>query len=153
MASVLESIQSFTDSSQRLDEIQEGVGGIKRQLTDSEDRQVLEWLSSSDRGRERHVEIRSRRTPGTGTWILHTPAFRDWIDEASPAKLVWFIGAPGCGKSTLLYVCVCLLYAESQLTRIALSSLMNWRPHNAKTTQWLPTIIATIVLKLRSHWP
>lgn len=110
MASVLESIQSITDSSQRLDEIQEDMGGIKRHLTDSEDRQVLEWLSSSDRGRERHVEIRSRRTPGTGTWILHTPAFRDWIDEASPVKLAWFIGAPGCGKSTLLYVFVCVCY-------------------------------------------
>lgn len=104
MTSVLESIQSFTDPSRQLDEIREGVGGIKLQLIDSEDRQALEWLSSSGRGHEKHFEIRSRRTPGTGTWILHAKAFRDWIDEASPVKLAWFIGAPGCGKSTLLYV-------------------------------------------------
>lgn len=104
MKSVLEGIQTFTDPSQQLDEIQEDVVGIKRQLTNSEDKLVLEWLSPSDRARERHSEIRSRRTPGTGSWILHTRAFRDWIDETSPAKLAWFIGAPGCGKSTLLYV-------------------------------------------------
>ncbi|KAE8146719.1 hypothetical protein BDV25DRAFT_46500 [Aspergillus avenaceus] len=101
MSAILESIQSFTGSTERLVEIQESVNSITRQLTDKHDMKILDWLSP-ERGRMRHHEVRSRRTPGTGKWVLNTSFFQDWINPESPQRFLWLVGAPGCGKSTLL---------------------------------------------------
>lgn len=102
MSSMLEGIQSLTEASDQLSSIQKDVGSIKRQLTDTYDMEILEWLSPSH-GRGRHSEVRSRRTPGTGKWLLDTSDFQNWIDKESSQKILWLVGDPGCGKSTLLY--------------------------------------------------
>lgn len=103
MASLLEGVQSLQEASDQLSSIQRDVGSIKRQLTDSYDMEILEWLSS-EQGRGRHSEVRSRRTPGTGKWLADTSSFQNWVDKESSQKILWLVGDPGCGKSTLLYV-------------------------------------------------
>ncbi|OJJ81754.1 uncharacterized protein ASPGLDRAFT_587411 [Aspergillus glaucus CBS 516.65] len=105
MELVLGNVEYLADPSQRLSEIQESVGSIERQLTDSLDREILDWLSS-ERGQGRHHEVQSRRTPGTGKWILSTPAFQTWLNNAYPERLLWIVGAPRCGKSTLVSLIV-----------------------------------------------
>lgn len=100
MASILDSVQCFMGPAQRLMEIHESVGSISQKLTDAQDLELLDWLSSDRRGR--HHEVRSRRTPHTGQWVFNTPAFQNWLDGSR--KLLWLVGAPGCGKSTLVYV-------------------------------------------------
>lgn len=102
MSSLLEGIQSLTEASDQLSSIQKDVGSIKRQLTDSYDMEILEWLSP-EHGRGRHCEVGSRRTPGTGKWVLDMPDFQKWLDKESSQKVFWLVGDPGCGKSTLLY--------------------------------------------------
>ncbi|KAF9883650.1 Ankyrin repeat and SOCS box protein 7 [Aspergillus nanangensis] len=94
---MVESIRSVVDPTERLLEIQAGVGNDR-------DVEILDWLSSSQ-GHSRHDEVRARRTPGTGKWILDSPSFREWRDDASP-RLLWFTGPPGSGKSTLLSMIV-----------------------------------------------
>jgi GTPase SAR1 family protein len=103
MSSMLEGIQSLQDASDQLSSIQRDVGSIKRQLTDTYDMEILEWLSP-EQGRGRHSEVRSRRTPGTGKWLADTSSFQNWLDKESLQKILWLVGDPGCGKSTLLYV-------------------------------------------------
>lgn len=100
MNSLLEGVRSLTEASDQISSIQKDVGSIKRQLTDSYDMEILEWLSP-DHGRGRHYEVRSRRTPGTGKWLLNTPDFQNWLNNDS--RILWLVGDPGCGKSTLLY--------------------------------------------------
>ncbi|KAJ5979933.1 hypothetical protein N7481_007231 [Penicillium waksmanii] len=101
MSSMLEGIQSLREASDQLSSIQRDVGSIKRQLTDTYDMEILEWLSP-EHGRGRHSEVRSRRTPGTGKWLADTSSFQNWLDKESSQRILWLVGDPGCGKSTLL---------------------------------------------------
>lgn len=100
MKALLDGVLSLTEASDQLSSIQKDVGSIKRQLTDNYDMEILEWLSP-DHGRGRHYEVRSRRTPGTGKWLLKSPDFQNWLMNES--RILWLVGDPGCGKSTLLY--------------------------------------------------
>ncbi|KAK5790661.1 hypothetical protein VI817_007948 [Penicillium citrinum] len=92
MNSLLEGVRSLTEASDQISSIQKDVGSIKRQVTDSYDMEILEWLSP-DHGRGRHYEVRSRRTPGTGKWLLNTPDFQNWLNNDS--RILWLVGDPG----------------------------------------------------------
>lgn len=100
MASILGSVQWFTEPTQRLMETHENVGSASRRLNDAQGLELLDWPSSGRRGR--HREVRSRRTRHTGQWVSNTLAFQKWLDGSQ--KLIWIVGAPGCGKLTLAYV-------------------------------------------------
>ncbi|KAF8246353.1 hypothetical protein K440DRAFT_553495, partial [Wilcoxina mikolae CBS 423.85] len=55
--------------------------------------EVLEWLSSTD-FTSRHNDIRSLKTPGTGTWFLQSPIFQQWRDSRQGSCL-WCPGIRG----------------------------------------------------------
>ena len=104
-SSLLEGIRSLADTTEQISSTRKEVSNIKKQLNDSYDMEVLEWLSP-EHGRGRHFEVRSRRTPGTGKWILEMSDFQNWFDKKSLQKVLWLVGDPGCGKTTLLYVLI-----------------------------------------------
>ena len=86
---------------------------------------VLWWLSPSQHDRK-HIDVLSKRIPGTGIWLLQTQQFRDWRYEANSKSYIWCYGGPGTGKTVLTYdriVVVILLGLLMKL--IALLWLMN----------------------------
>ncbi|KAI9693419.1 MAG: hypothetical protein M1820_009295 [Bogoriella megaspora] len=60
-------------------------------------RDMLCWLSPVDPSQNYNAAIQKRQ-PGTGEWLLRSPAYRNWID--SPGSL-WLEGIGGCGKTVL----------------------------------------------------
>ncbi|ERF69027.1 hypothetical protein EPUS_08377 [Endocarpon pusillum Z07020] len=50
---------------------------------------------------DKHDELLSKRTEGTGNWFLESPIFTTWA-SASQSTL-WCPGIPGAGKSVMMY--------------------------------------------------
>ncbi|KAL4755848.1 Pfs, NACHT and Ankyrin domain protein [Aspergillus foveolatus] len=61
-------------------------------------REIAQWLSDLDFGL-RHNDIRCRRQPGTGQWLLESAEFSAWM--GSSQNLVFCSGMPGAGKTFL----------------------------------------------------
>jgi hypothetical protein len=67
--------------------------------------ELLSSISSLQPER-RHIDVKAKRTKGTGAWFLNAPAFTAWsafVDGQDYQALLSF-GAPGAGKSILLCV-------------------------------------------------
>lgn len=71
-------------------------------------RELYMWLRSpehdiaSNAENDQYEYARVRGTcPGSGSWVLSKPAFKEWMDPAFPAipPLLWINGAPGAGQS------------------------------------------------------
>ncbi|KKZ68567.1 hypothetical protein EMCG_01016 [[Emmonsia] crescens] len=73
---------------------------IKREK--SEDKSMfLEWLSGSGAGFDkRHMDIFSKKHPGTADWLLNSKEFKSWVDSPD-SSLLWCYGNPGAGKSVI----------------------------------------------------
>ncbi|KAH7187521.1 hypothetical protein BKA60DRAFT_602335 [Fusarium oxysporum] len=56
------------------------------------------WLSPSDYSTNAKL-ARERRHPGTGTWLLDSPAFQEW--KLGSRRHLWLYGLAGCGKTVL----------------------------------------------------
>jgi hypothetical protein len=65
-------------------------------LPASEQRMVLEWLSSTDAA-ESHRAARAKHEPGTGNWLLASEDFGLWL--TCTMELLWLNGIPGSGKT------------------------------------------------------
>ena len=63
-------------------------------------------LKYSEGINEQHIEYQSHRlrnparTPGTCTWFLEHPEYKQWRQDFS-SGILWLSGDPGCGKSVL----------------------------------------------------
>lgn len=73
-----------------------------RLLGESTRAEILAWLSPLE-PRVRHKEVRSRRVPEVGDWLLRTEVFQGWSsvssqDEFDNATLFCY-GDPGVGKT------------------------------------------------------
>ncbi|KAH6873705.1 ankyrin repeat-containing domain protein [Coprinopsis sp. MPI-PUGE-AT-0042] len=53
-----------------------------------------------------HLDILSRATPGTGTWLLKTDKFIIWLDPNGDLKILWGTGIPGAGKTVLASIVI-----------------------------------------------
>jgi hypothetical protein len=54
---------------------------------------------------KRHQDVQSRRTEGTGNWLIETPEFKLWFDHQvleTRRALIGF-GEPGAGKTFVWY--------------------------------------------------
>ncbi|RKK66726.1 hypothetical protein BFJ69_g15146 [Fusarium oxysporum] len=56
------------------------------------------WLSPPDYSTNANL-ARKRRHPGTGAWLLNSPAFQDW--KLGSRQHLWLYGLAGCGKTIL----------------------------------------------------
>ncbi|KAK6343722.1 hypothetical protein TWF730_011311 [Orbilia blumenaviensis] len=73
-------------------------------------KKILHSISGLDHTKS-FINSRDRRHPGTGSWFLTLPEFKDW-DGALDSAVLWYHGIPGSGKSILatsiidhLYTC------------------------------------------------
>jgi len=64
--------------------------------------ELLQWLSPLE-PRNRHREVRARRHPSVGNWLLETDEFQEWRGGDRPTdKAIYFCsGEPGVGKTYL----------------------------------------------------
>ncbi|EXL39659.1 hypothetical protein FOCG_17746 [Fusarium oxysporum f. sp. radicis-lycopersici 26381] len=59
---------------------------------------IERWLSPPDYSTNANL-ARTRRHPGTGTWLLDSSAFREWT--VGRRRHLWLYGLAGCGKTVL----------------------------------------------------
>ncbi|KAG5793238.1 hypothetical protein H9Q69_007716 [Fusarium xylarioides] len=59
---------------------------------------IERWLSPPDYSTNANL-ARERRHPGTGTWLLNSPAFQEW--KLGTRQHLWLYGLAGCGKTIL----------------------------------------------------
>ncbi|RKK93408.1 hypothetical protein BFJ70_g17737, partial [Fusarium oxysporum] len=59
---------------------------------------IERWLSPPDCSTNANL-ARERRHPGTGTWLLNSPAFQEW--KLGSRQHLWLHGLAGCGKTIL----------------------------------------------------
>ncbi|KAF9768888.1 hypothetical protein IL306_013759, partial [Fusarium sp. DS 682] len=59
---------------------------------------IERWLSPPDYSTNANL-ARKRRHPGTGTWLLNSPAFQEW--KLGSRRHLWLYGLAGCGKTIL----------------------------------------------------
>ncbi|KAL8967130.1 MAG: hypothetical protein Q9183_003055 [Haloplaca sp. 2 TL-2023] len=63
---------------------------------------VLGWLSKISQ-QEKHNNVRSLHTHGTGQWLLQDPIFQQWKHRPTGHQTVlWCHGPPGSGKTVLI---------------------------------------------------
>lgn len=74
---------------------------LKYAYTEDKEVEILEWLSRSQ-SNERHHDVRMKRTPGTGKWILELMAYQTWTYDPLSKNYLWCVGMPGTGKTTLM---------------------------------------------------
>lgn len=61
------------------------------------DESLRRWLSPVDPSRSLNTATDSLM-PGTGTWLLNKPSYREWKDQPGS---IWLHGPPGSGKTVL----------------------------------------------------
>ncbi|GKU06983.1 unnamed protein product [Fusarium langsethiae] len=59
---------------------------------------IERWLSPPDCSTNANL-ARKRRHPGTGAWLLNSPAFQEW--KLGLRRHLWLYGVAGCGKTIL----------------------------------------------------
>jgi hypothetical protein len=60
--------------------------------------QIERWLSPPDYSTNASL-ARKRRHPGTGAWLLNSPAFQEW--KLGSRRHLWLYSLAGCGKTIL----------------------------------------------------
>lgn len=55
---------------------------------------------------KRHHDVQARRTQGTGSWLIETVEFRNWLENRSieECRTLLGLGDPGAGKTFAWYV-------------------------------------------------
>lgn len=76
-------------------------GSLIDAFAEAKEQRILDWLSPTQYS-QRHNDVRARRLPGTGQWLLDCEKFQAWLESKTP--IFWCIGGPGVGKSVLTYV-------------------------------------------------
>ncbi|KAF4461456.1 hypothetical protein FALBO_11750 [Fusarium albosuccineum] len=85
-----------------LDSIESTVNVTKHEVmnmaSDNHLSKIERWLSPSDYSANANL-ARKHRHPGTGTWLLNSPAFQEW--KLGSRQHLWLYGLAGCGKTIL----------------------------------------------------
>ncbi|KAJ5841875.1 hypothetical protein N7534_011705 [Penicillium rubens] len=82
-----------------LSRVDENVHSLLGQMSKYNRTRLLEWISPIKFG-EHHYNVKEKRTPGTGEWLLQDERFRDW-EKANSSGIFWLQGSPGTGKTYL----------------------------------------------------
>lgn len=59
-----------------------GVSHLLNRVDENERGELLKWISKVPFGKH-HDEIREKRTPGTGDWLIQREDFNSWKDRDS----------------------------------------------------------------------
>ncbi|KAL6713765.1 hypothetical protein ACLMJK_008257 [Lecanora helva] len=81
---------------------------------------VLDWLSPLNMY-QRQQDTLARRHGSTGTWLLSTDIFKDWVNNKGTRRTLWCPGDPGTGKTVMTSIVIdylTTLYSSSD-ARIA----------------------------------
>ena len=78
--------------------ITEGVRAIETSQQNDKRKEYLARLSNID-FEATHHDVASRRTAGTGNWLLESKEFRAWF--SSSEGILWCRGIPGAGKTMI----------------------------------------------------
>lgn len=71
---------------------------IDRFYTKEDSKEIIRWLDPPN-PRYIHLDASAKHRPGTGSWLLETPEFKEW--KTSPCSVLWVQGGAGCGKTIL----------------------------------------------------
>ncbi|KAL2193805.1 hypothetical protein P885DRAFT_71817 [Corynascus similis CBS 632.67] len=85
-------------SNAKLDNIQRQVETAKSVSLDNETEKIIRWISPVSY-RARHLDVFDSAKPGTGTWFLHHPIFRSWVDGETAT--LWCPGIRSWSKTIL----------------------------------------------------
>jgi hypothetical protein len=72
---------------------------------------VILWLSTTDYPAQQY-DIISRKQEGTGTWLLHAPEFKEWIEGNE--KTLFCPGIPGAGKTMMAAIAIDHISRQAQ---------------------------------------
>ena len=78
--------------------VDEGIQHLLQNMDEGKRIEMLEWISPVPFGKN-HNNVKEKRTPGTGVWLLQHEDFRKW--EQSGSSIFWLQGSPGTGKTFL----------------------------------------------------
>lgn len=78
--------------------VDEGIRHLLQNLEEDKRIEMLEWISPIPFGKN-HNNVKEKRTPGTGEWLLQHEDFSEW--EKSGSSIFWLQGSPGTGKTFL----------------------------------------------------
>lgn len=84
----------------------EGIQHLLQNVDEEERIKMLEWISPIPFGKN-HNNVKEKRTPGTGGWLLQHEDFRKW--EQNRSSIFWLQGSPGTGKTFLTSAVVDLI--------------------------------------------
>ncbi|CAG7966071.1 unnamed protein product [Penicillium nalgiovense] len=93
--SMIEMLNALDAPMKRVDE---NIQHLLQNMDEEQRIKMLEWISSIPFGKN-HNNVKEKRTPGTGEWLLQTEDFATW--EQSDSSIFWLQGSPGTGKTYL----------------------------------------------------
>ncbi|KAJ6183789.1 hypothetical protein N7519_005090 [Penicillium mononematosum] len=93
--SMIEMLNALNAPMKRVDE---NIQHLLQNMDEEQRIKMLEWISSIPFGKN-HNNVKEKRTPGTGEWLLQTEDFATW--EQSDSSIFWLQGSPGTGKTYL----------------------------------------------------
>ncbi|KAL0631967.1 hypothetical protein Q9L58_009170 [Maublancomyces gigas] len=117
----------------------------KLQDEDKERRDILHWMSKLD-FEDDHETFFSKRYGDTGSWLIESQAFTDWLD-ADKSSVLWCYGRPGAGKSVLASLIVDTISAQYALDDRAGLGFMYYKYQN-REAQKFKDIIPALVKQL-----
>ncbi|KLO91782.1 ankyrin [Fusarium fujikuroi] len=79
-------------------ETREDVAEIRTNQNRKDDIKILDWLTAVEYGLQQS-EFQKVQEPGTGSWLLNTTEYRDWVKK--PGQTLFCQGIPGVGKTIL----------------------------------------------------
>ncbi|KAG4270013.1 hypothetical protein FPRO04_11845 [Fusarium proliferatum] len=79
-------------------ETRDDVAEIRTNQNKKDDIKILDWLTAVDYGLQQS-EFQKVQEPGTGSWLLNTTEYRDWVK--TPGQTLFCQGIPGVGKTIL----------------------------------------------------
>jgi ankyrin repeat protein/Cdc6-like AAA superfamily ATPase len=93
--SMIEMLNALNAPMKRVDE---NIQHLLQNMDQEQRVKMLEWISSIPFGKN-HNNVKEKRTPGTGEWLLQTEDFTTW--EQSDSSIFWLQGSLGTGKTYL----------------------------------------------------
>ncbi|KAJ5497544.1 hypothetical protein N7463_009531 [Penicillium fimorum] len=93
--SMIEMLNAINAPMKRVDE---SIQHLLQNMDEEKRIEMLEWISSIPFGKN-HNNVKEKRTPGTGEWLLQHEDFTTW--EQSNSSIFWLQGSPGTGKTFL----------------------------------------------------
>lgn len=94
--SMIEMLNAFNAPMKRVDE---NIQHLLQSMDKEKRIEMLEWISSIPFGKN-HNNVKEKRTPGTGEWLLQREHFATW-EQSNESSIFWLQGSPGTGKTYL----------------------------------------------------